>query len=217
MKRTVPALILFASTRLLTACGPATEDEPLPAESAAMESQTQALYESCTDSGVSLAQPDEASELRSQLAGLYDREGARLYRYAAVILMDSSAAEDAVQQAFASLLGQRRTGVLAEPEAYLRLAVRNQCFSWLRRRGREEYVPDPAVFERPRDQGLAGETVMLERELHALPPEQREAVHLRVFEGCTFDEMAAQGSGVGRCSTGAARVGRDDDDAAGSG
>ncbi len=61
MKRTMSALILLATTRLLTACGPASGEEPLPAESEAVESQTQALYESCTDSAVSLVQPDGAA------------------------------------------------------------------------------------------------------------------------------------------------------------
>jgi hypothetical protein len=61
MKRTMTALILLATTRLLTACGPASEQETLPAESDAMESQTQALYESCTDSTLSLVQPDGAA------------------------------------------------------------------------------------------------------------------------------------------------------------
>src|SRR4051812_18354884 len=61
MKRTMTALILLATTRLLTACGPASEEGPLSAGSETVESQTQALYESCTDSAVSLVQPDGAA------------------------------------------------------------------------------------------------------------------------------------------------------------
>jgi hypothetical protein len=61
MKRTLSALILLSSTRLLMACGPATEEEQLPIDSEAVATQTQALYETCTDSTVSLVQPDGAA------------------------------------------------------------------------------------------------------------------------------------------------------------
>ena len=61
MKRIISPLIALAATQLLAACGPVTEEEELPPEAKAVESQTQALYESCTDSAVSLAQPDGAA------------------------------------------------------------------------------------------------------------------------------------------------------------
>lgn len=61
MKRTFSPLILIAATQLLAACGPATEEEGLLPEPEAVGSQTQALYESCTDRGVSLVQPDGAA------------------------------------------------------------------------------------------------------------------------------------------------------------
>jgi hypothetical protein len=62
MKRTLSSLVLIAAARLLSACGPAeVDDGQLPVEGEALESQSQALYESCTDSAVSLAQPDGAA------------------------------------------------------------------------------------------------------------------------------------------------------------
>lgn len=61
MKRTISPLIVLAATQLLVACGPATEEEGLPPEAESLETQTQALYESCTDPAVSLAQPDGAA------------------------------------------------------------------------------------------------------------------------------------------------------------
>ncbi len=61
MKRVISPLIVLVATQLLAACGPAMEEEGLPPEAEALESQTQALYESCTSSSVSLAQPDGAA------------------------------------------------------------------------------------------------------------------------------------------------------------
>jgi hypothetical protein len=61
MQRVISPLIILAATQLLAACGPAMEEEGLPPEAEALESQTQALYESCTSSSVSLAQPDGAA------------------------------------------------------------------------------------------------------------------------------------------------------------
>lgn len=62
MKRTLFNLtLMLATSQLLMACGPALEGEPLPAESEEVGGQTQALYDSCTDSAVSLLQPDGAA------------------------------------------------------------------------------------------------------------------------------------------------------------
>lgn len=61
MKRTSSPLILLAVTHLLAACGPAAEEDPLLSEAESVESQTQALSESCTGSAVSLVQPDGAA------------------------------------------------------------------------------------------------------------------------------------------------------------
>jgi RNA polymerase sigma-70 factor, ECF subfamily len=120
---------------------------------------------------------------------LYDRYGASLYRYAVMVLADPAAAADAVQMVFLALLRKR-----APPDAeerYLRRAVRNECFSALRRRQRDLLASASPMLEavdstcdRP-DERLA-----LERALRSLPAEQREVIHLKVFEGMTFQEIA---------------------------
>src|SRR5438046_2033592 len=89
--------------------------------------------------------PDEAWNLR--IAGLYDRLGASLYRYALMILADPSAAADVVQQVFVALI-QRRDVAIASDDRYLRRAVRNECYSTLRRRRHDSPAEDePALLE----------------------------------------------------------------------
>lgn len=122
-------------------------------------------------------------------ARLYDRYGPSLYRYALMLLADRGAAEDAVQQVFASLLKAGGLGAIENEAHYLRRAVRNECYSALRQRRK---LPAAEELLEP----LAGQDVSieerltLERAIRALPIEQRDVLHLHVFEGLTFQEIA---------------------------
>ena len=124
------------------------------------------------------------------IGALYDRYGASLYRYAVMVLADPAAAADVVQTVFVSLL-KRRTSPDFD-ERYLRRATRNECFTALRKRRRDVLASAAPILE-----SLEGrrdrpdERLALERALRELPPEQREVVHLKMFEGMTFDEIAA--------------------------
>ena len=125
------------------------------------------------------------------IAQLYDRHAAGLYRYALMVLADREDAADAVHQVFARLAGGQRDRPEAE-QNYLKRAVRNECFSMLRSRRRH----DPSVDPQPLLDGVHAaddridERLTIERALRVLPPEQREVVHLKVFEGMTFQDIA---------------------------
>lgn len=124
----------------------------------------------------------------SLVGRLYDTYGASLYRYAVLLLADPGAAEDAVHQVFATIL--RRPPRFDDEAHYLRRAVRNECYSHLRRRKRQSQVFAGALIE-PRVEGVAhDERIALECALRELPPEQREVIYWHVFEGLTFREIA---------------------------
>ena len=123
----------------------------------------------------------------SVVGRLYDTYGAALYRYAVLLLADATAAEDVIQQVFASML--RQPPALKEEAHYLRRAVRNECYSHLRRRQRRAEVALP-LLEPAAEGGRDDERLALEAALRELVPEQREVVHLHVFEGLTFQEIA---------------------------
>ena len=124
----------------------------------------------------------------------YDRHGAGLYRYALMLLGDTASAADAVQQVFLTLVCSGRGAASVDDEGrYLRRAVRNECFSALRRRRREPVVVvDPRPLIEPIDSESADPELRaaIDEALRALPCEQREVVHLKVFEGMTFQEIA---------------------------
>lgn len=127
---------------------------------------------------------------RSLVGRLYDTYGTSLYRYAVLLLADGDAAEDVVQQVFATLLqGKPRW----EDEAsYLRRAVRNECYSQLRRwkLRRKLFIMEKPLLEPLVKATSSEERLALERAIRDLSPEQREVVYLHVFEGLTFREIA---------------------------
>lgn len=128
-----------------------------------------------------------AENLRERVARLYDRLGAALYRYAVMILADPAAAEDVLQDVFAAMCRLRHRP--EEEDAYLYRAVRNACYSALRRRRAAPLGAQliEAVVAEEEDLDVR---IELERAMRALPPEQREAIHLKIFEGLTFREIA---------------------------
>ena len=128
------------------------------------------------------------------LAELYDQHGARLYRYAHLLLADAGAAEDAVQEAFCQLARAAARNPALLTVAYLTTTVRNECFSALRRRRRTLAHSTP-LLEGHAPGSSEEERLLLESALRALPPEQREVIYLKVFEGLTFHEIGER-SGV---------------------
>lgn len=131
-------------------------------------------------------------DARSLVGRLYDTYGASLYRYAVMLLADTAAAEDVVQQVFAAIL--RQSPRLDDEAHYLRRAVRNECYSHLRRRKRRSELAAAHALVEPVVEGVSQEErIGIERAIRDLPPEQREVIYLHVFEGLTFQEIAVAG------------------------
>ncbi len=108
------------------------------------------------------------------------------------ILRDSALAEDAVQDGFIRFWRRRRAA--RDPVPLLYAAVRSAALDLLRsrrRRRRREHAasrPEP-WFDTAADQSARADLVA--RVLHDLPPEQREAVVLKIWAGLTFAQCAA--------------------------
>jgi RNA polymerase sigma-70 factor (ECF subfamily) len=124
------------------------------------------------------------------IGGLYDRFGPSLYRYALMILADPSGAADVVQQVFVALLRSR--AAIDSDERYLRRSVRNECYSALRRRRREivSSIAGELLETASANDDRIDERIAVEQAMRDLPPEQREVVYLKAFEGLTFQEIA---------------------------
>jgi RNA polymerase sigma-70 factor, ECF subfamily len=131
---------------------------------------------------------------QEDVARLYDSFGASLFRYALMLLGRREAAEDVIQQVFVGLI-DRGAGHIKEPQTYLRAVVRNACYSQLRAgRVRGDGAASDEILEGRPDTAeplSVEDRLALQAAILALPAEQREVIHLHVFEGLTFKEVAA--------------------------
>jgi RNA polymerase sigma-70 factor (ECF subfamily) len=77
-------------------------------------------------------------------------------------------------------------------DGYARRAVRNECLNVLSR-SRERVVVDPAWFleSAPGADAQPEDRLAVEQALRDLPADQREVLHLKIYEGWTFAEIAA--------------------------
>ena len=135
-----------------------------------------------------------AGQAREHWIGqVYDTLGPGLYRHALMILADRALAEDAVQQAFVRLLSRGRVEEISSVRALLRVMVRNEAYRLLGARRPAVSLDDADVcLLEPADVPAERreEQRRVEQALRLLPPDQREVVHLKVYEGLSFAEIA---------------------------
>lgn len=105
---------------------------------------------------------------------LFRREQPSMARMAALLVGSHSAAEDVVQEAFASI--STRWSSIDNPGGYLRVTVVNECRAVMRRRQTEQRL-DPPVWALPVDAPV--ELVELRDALLAIPERQRVVIVLR--------------------------------------
>jgi len=133
---------------------------------------------------------------RAALEEVYDKHANSLYQYALMILADHGAAEDAVQQAFLQILklGKRIMEINSHYD-YLRMSVRNECYRMLKKRRRLDSTVKRFTFNpllERLDQKIISddEQRLIEDTIARLPAEQREVLHMKVYENMTFQEIA---------------------------
>ncbi len=125
----------------------------------------------------------------------YQQYSGELYRYALMILADHSDAEDAVQQTFTKIMKTGKQHQIESYNGYLRTAVRNECYEIIRKRerldGLANVLPSQPLLEKI-DNGPPDEEqhVSIEKAIRLLPPEQREVLHMKIYEDRTFQEIA---------------------------
>lgn len=131
------------------------------------------------------------------LERLYDEHAQALYAFVLELTRNESDTKDVLQNIFAKLA--RAPGALRDIKnvrAYLLRLSHNAAIDLMRRRTvRNKYVDELSretehVFEpgvTPDDEGFR---VALSDALAELPPNQRAVVHLRLWEGLKFEEIA---------------------------
>jgi RNA polymerase sigma-70 factor (ECF subfamily) len=132
-----------------------------------------------------------------ELRRLYDEHAQSLYAFLLNFTRDESDTRDLLQEIFVKLA--RNPGWLddiRDGRAFLIRLAHNAAIDLIRRRGTRErtrenfaaesispFAPAPDPDEQTFRAGLA-------RALAGLPPEQRAVVHLKLWEGLTFEQIA---------------------------
>lgn len=120
--------------------------------------------------------------------------GDALVRFAYCYVKDSAAAEDIMEDAFATLLVRRRHFSECDNlRAYLYKTVRNRCLDYLRKRKKQTPIAD---LENVLSTGSAEADLLaqernetLYRCMQKLPPQYGEVLYLAYFEDCKTEEI----------------------------
>ncbi|MBE3112893.1 MAG: sigma-70 family RNA polymerase sigma factor [Acidobacteria bacterium] len=132
------------------------------------------------------------------LEELYGRHGENLFRYLIFRLGSAEDAEDVLQETFCRFARYAlRWRLVRNPQAFVFRVARNEANRFLRRKlGRREGEKMilagaaggfAAAFTAPEEPSLT----LLMRQADVLPPEQKEIVFLKVFDGLTFKEIGS--------------------------
>ena len=120
-------------------------------------------------------------------ASFYADHYAEMVRLAVAVLRDGHAAEEATQDAFASLLG--RWSRVDDPVAYLRRSVVNRCRDLIRREQSGRRLSGRLRAGSTLSSGPTSDP--MDDAINRLGPDQRTAIVLRYYLGLSPDEIAA--------------------------
>lgn len=131
------------------------------------------------------------------LEQLYDAHAAGLFHYLLGFTKSEPDAKDLLQEIFIKVATRNGTEALRDPKAFLFRMAHNLAIDWTRRRRSRTNADQRLAAERSNLHQIAGDP---DREilatgfaaaLAALPDEQRSVVELRLWEGLSFEEIAA--------------------------
>jgi RNA polymerase sigma-70 factor (ECF subfamily) len=133
-----------------------------------------------------------------ELERLYDEHARSLYAFLLNLTRDQSDTRDVLQEIFVKLArNPELLDGLRDERAFLLRLAHNAAIDLIRRRGTRERTKDNFAAEivspfapanDPDEQTFRNE---LAGALAGLPAEQRAVVHLKLWEGLTFEEIAA--------------------------
>lgn len=134
----------------------------------------------------------------AEIERLYDEHAQALFAFLLNFTRDEDDTHDVLQEVFVRLARQPDTLRAARDErAFLIRLAHNAAIDLMRRRGtrarnHEQFgVEKLSPFAATADPDEAAFREELSTALGELPPEQRAAVHLKLWEGLTFEQIAA--------------------------
>lgn len=147
----------------------------------------------------------------SPAAEIFDRYSGRIYNFAYRFLKNSEAAEDATQEVFVKMLKHaKQFHGDAKLSTWLFSITANLCRDYLRKADNKAKESEETLLSLPSSPELLPDRNLERREneqrvqqaLHALTPEQREAILLSRYQGLSYAEIAQ----ISGCSEGAVKT-----------
>ncbi|MBI3879111.1 MAG: sigma-70 family RNA polymerase sigma factor [Verrucomicrobia bacterium] len=131
------------------------------------------------------------------LERLYDEHAPALFGFVLNLTRDDADARDILQECFQKIAAHpRRLDGVRDERAFLLRLAHNATIDLIRRRDSRERRHEAAgaelagLFAPTADPDEAAFRSAVEDALAELPPEQRAVVHLKLWEGLTFDAIA---------------------------
>ncbi|HKW28480.1 MAG TPA: RNA polymerase sigma factor [Verrucomicrobiae bacterium] len=132
-----------------------------------------------------------------ELERLYDEHARTLYAFLLNFTRDESDTRDLLQEIFVKLArNPELLGGIRDERAFLIRLAHNAAIDLIRRRGtrertKENIAAEPvAPFAPAKDPDVQTFRAELAGALAELPPDQRAVVHLKLWEGLTFEQIA---------------------------
>lgn len=129
------------------------------------------------------------------LSVLFERHSRLVYGVALRVLSDPAAAEDVMQEIFLTVWRKplKFQGERGDLRGWLTVVSRNRAIDTLRQRRPSALLEEMGLVSSSDVAGEAERHLLLEKireALQSLPEEQRNALELSFFEGCTHEEIA---------------------------
>lgn len=131
-----------------------------------------------------------------ELARIYDAHGNALFAYALNLTRSEADSRDLIQELFRRLAERPLPRSLSDERGWLLRLAHNLAIDAIRRRDsrertRERFAAEPPqMFATASDPDEAAFRTRLSEALGELPPDQRSVVHLKLWEGMTFEGIA---------------------------
>lgn len=133
----------------------------------------------------------------SELARIYDAHAQSLFAFLLTFTRDEEDTREVLQEVFVKLARDPAAlDAARDPRSFLLRLARNLAVDLMRRRAararRDDRFATDAVplFASGAEPDAAALDAELSAAMATLPADQREAVHLRLWEGLTFDQIA---------------------------
>jgi RNA polymerase sigma-70 factor (ECF subfamily) len=134
---------------------------------------------------------------RRQLEEIYDAHATALHGFLLNLLRDADLSREVLQEVFRKLTGRPQLiAAVRDERAFLLRLAHNQAIDLIRKRSstdqRKQAFADERAnpFAPAQDPDEAAFRLALSEALVQLPAEQRAVVHLKLWEGMTFDAIA---------------------------